>query len=313
MAKWWGEGRGELALVTVAIWLLVVPCVWADGFSGQVGGGVLAIEQADNLSGRGNATIGSLHEKPGSSSIIFPIGVLEMRYAWDGKQVSLGTPLDEPAGITVGYRQKLAQGGVAGSVQYSFWGKEWRNPYLVGVARSDTLVHTMSGRLAWEGVAGSPLTLAIKAAGKIIATEELTGDLRRDGVQVDLDVSWRQRLSEEWAIIPTLGYQRGEYVGGVNSFHGGTVGLGVQWRHGDVMLVSRFAGTLIEYDREHPLFNDRRRDYGYRASGLVTWNKPFGWQQVFIGSGGAVGGSDATIDFFDRRTMFVYTTLGYQF
>ncbi len=302
-----------LVLFAAAVCLLTAPCARADGFSGRVGGGLLLISQADNLSGRGEEILGSRNEKPRSSSIVFPIGLFELRYAWDGNQVSLGTPLDEPAGLAVGYRRKLEQGALTGSVQYSFWGREWQDPYLVGVPRSATRVHTYGGRVAFEEIGGSPLTLAVKGTAKAVVDEALSGDLRRDGALLDVDMSWRQSLGGGWVLTPTIGYQRGAYLGAVNSFHGGNVGVGAQWRGNDLLFVSRLTGTMAGYDREHPLFNARRHDLGGRFSTMLTWSNPFSWQQLFVSTGAAAAWSDANIDFFDRRAAFFYATMGYQF
>jgi hypothetical protein len=303
----------SLAFFAAAVSLLTVSNAWADGFSGRVGGGVLLISQADNLSGRGQEVLVSRHEKPRSSSIVFPIGLFEVRYAWDDNQVSLGTPLDEPAGLALGYRRKLEQGALTGSMQYSFWGREWQDPYLVGVPRSDTRVHTYGGRVSLEDIGGSPLTLAVKGTVKAVVDEALTGDLRRDGALLDVDMSWRQSLLAGWVLTPTIGYQRGEYLGAVNSFHGGNVGVGAMWRGKDLLFVSRLTGTLAFYDREHPLFNARRHELGGRFNTMLTWSNPFSWQQVFISTGAAIAWSDANIDFFDRQAAFFYATLGYQF
>jgi len=298
----------------VALLLVLMPVIAAaDGFSSRIGVGLLVINQADNLSGRGNATLGSLNDKPQTITRVYPAPMVELRYAWERNTVYYGSATDEPLGIGLGYRRKLDKGAVSGSAFYSFFGREWQNPYLVGTPRSETRVNSYGGRVAFEEIGGTPLTLAVKGAVKNIVDEELTGELRRDGALLDVDLSWRQRISENWMIVPLLGYQRGDYLGAANSFHGVRFGVGADWLGGDLLIATRIGGSVSDYDEIHPKFNKTRRDIGYRFSSVARLENPFGWRNYFASAAIIHNRSDSNIDFFTTGSLIGLAAFGYQF
>ena len=270
------------------------------------------MNQADNLSGRGYSIV-NRHDRPRIFSRVFPIGLFDLRYAWGENQLSFGTAVDDPAGLTLGFRRTLAKGALTSSLFYSIFGREWQNPYLFGTPRTDTTVHTYGGRVAWEQINGTPLSLSVKGSLKRINNEALTGELRRNGALLDVDLSYRQRLSDEWTLIPYAGYLRGEYDGSANNFNGGIIGLGATWQTGDLKVTTRLAGTLAEHDRVHPVFSQRRHDLGYRFSTLLTWGSPFGWQHWFTSAGIIRSQISSNIDFFVSSATFGYALMGYQF
>ena len=92
------------------------------------------------------------------------------------------------------YRRSLDAGAVTGSLFYSLFGKEWRNPYLVGSRASDTTVYNYGGKLVFEEISGTPLSAEIKTTVKKVEHEDLTGDLRRNGVLVETGLSWQESL-----------------------------------------------------------------------------------------------------------------------
>lgn len=285
----------------------------ADGFSSRISAGLLFIDQADNLNGRGYSVLNSLNEKPRSFSNLIPVPRFELRYSRGDNSVQFGSPVDEPAGLTLGYRRKLVKGALSGSAFYSFFGREWQNPYLVGTPRSETRVQTYGGRVAVEEIGGTPLNLAVRGTLKKVDDEGLSGDLRRDGARLDVELNWRQRLAGGWSIVPSAAYQRGEYSGAANSFHGASLGLGVDWLAGDLLVITRLSGNQASYDRPHPVFNTTRRDRGYRVSSNAVLDKPFGWNNCFASAGIFYQRIDANIEFFETRSFVGLASIGYKF
>lgn len=302
-----------ISIPVTILQFLTISIAGADGFSSRIGVGLLVLNHADNLSGRGNSTLGSLNDKPRSFTRVYPVPAIELRYSWEGNTVFYGASADEPLGIGLGYRRKLDKGAVSGSAFYSFFGREWQNPYLVGTPRSETRVNSYGGRVAFEEVGGTPLTLAVKGSVKNIVDEELSGELRRDGGLLDVDLSWRQRLSQSWVVVPLLGYQRGDYLGDANSFHGARFGVGADWRGGDLMIATRLSGSVSNYDELHPIFNKTRRDTGYRFSSFARLENPFGWRNYFASAAIIHSNSESNIDFFTTGSLIGLAAFGYQF
>jgi hypothetical protein len=293
--------------------LVSTSTVLADGFSSRIAAGLLVFNQADNLSGRGAATLKSLDEKPRSFTHLLPVPQIELRYSWEANSVYFGSPVEDPTGMNLGYRRTLANGAISGSVFYSFFGREWQNPYLVGIPREETRVNSYGGRIAFEAIGGSPLNLSVRGTVKNVVDEGLSGDLRRDGGKLDIELNWRQRLGGEWTLVPLAAYQRGEYQGAANSFHGGSLGLGADWHSGDVRVITRLSGNLNSYDQVHPVFNATRRDLGYRLSTMALLDNPFRWRNTFASAGIFHQWTDSNIDFFATRTTVGMAVIGYRF
>lgn len=308
-------GGASMRIFAIMITLLLVSAVpvLADGYSARVAAGLLLLEQSGNLNGRGPATINSLNERPASFARLLPVPLIELRYSWGGNSVFFGSPVDQPPGLGIGYHRKLDRGALTGSVFYSFFNREWQDPYLVGTPRSATTVQTYSGRVACEDIGGTPLTVALKGTVKHVDHEGLSGDLRRDGALLDLELSWRQQVGGGWSLVPLAGYQRGDYLGAVNNFQGGIIGLGANWRSGDLLITTRASGSLNSYDKLNPIFNEARRDSGYRLSSMVILQSPFGWRNIFTSAGFSYQWTDSNINFFDTRTTIIHAALGYKF
>lgn len=304
-----------LGLIPVLILVLAFTAnAQADGFSSRIAAGLLVINQADNQNGRGYATLNALNEKPRSFNRLLPIPLIELRYTHGDNSVFLGSPVDDPVAFSLGCRRKLDKGGaLSGSVFYSFFGREWQDPYLVGVPRTDTRVHSYGARMAFEDMGGTPLTVAVKGTVKALADEQLTGDLRRDGARLEVDLSWRQRFSRGWTLVPLAGYQKGEYEGDANSYHGGNLGLGANWQAGNLLVASRVSGSFASYDRTHPVFGTIRRDHGYRMSCTATLDDPFGYLNYFTTAGLVHQRTGSNIDFFESRSLVAFAAIGYQF
>lgn len=308
----WRAGMRSMVIM-VALLLVSAAPVSADGFSARVAAGLLLLEQSDNLNGRGPATINSLNERPASFARLLPVPLIELRYSWARDSVFFGSPVDQPPGLSLGYHRKLDRGALTGSLFYSLFSREWQDPYLVGTPRSATAVQTYGGRVACEDIAGTPLTVTLKGTVKHVDNEGLGGDLRRDGALLDLELSWRQQLGGGWSLVPLAGYQRGDYLGAANSFHGAILGLGASWHSGDLLITTRASGALNSYDKLHPIFNEVRRDNGYRLSSTAILQSPFGWRNTFASAGFMLHWTDSNIDFFDTRTALVHAALGYKF
>jgi hypothetical protein len=302
------------ALFLVLILILASPPLTrADGLSGRLTAGLLVLDQADNQNGRGHALLTSREARAESTSRLLPVPLLELRYTRGEESIVLGSPVDDPVGLSVAWRRGLAPGALTGSLFYSGFGREWQDPYLVGTPRSETRVRTYGGRVGVESVGGTPLQVGLKGTVRRIEDEGLTGELRRDGARLDLEAGWRQRLGGGWALTPQVTYQRGVYRGEANSFHGGGLGLTADWRSGELLVSTRVSGSLARYDRIHPLFGQTRRDRGYRLGTTLLRDKLFGRPDLFATLTVAHQQTDSRFDFFSSRTTALLAGIGYAF
>ena len=302
-------------ILFLAFTLLLISAVPlpADEISTRVGAGLLVTGLADNMSGRGESTISSLSDRPENVTRITPIMLVDIRRTKDRDTFFFGTPLDEQAAITFGYRRSLDAGAVTGSLFYSLFGKEWRNPYLVGSPRRDTTVFNYGGKLVFEEISGTPLSAEFKTTVKKVEHEDLTGDLRRNGVLVETGLSWKESLGSGWTLTPSAGYRRGQYEGAASSFNGGTVAAALSWKDAKMMISGKASGLIAAYEAHNPLFNKTRNDLGYRLQGTITWTDPLGWNNTYATFGYIHGDTRSNIDFYEISSNTGYAVAGYRF
>ena len=175
------------------------------------------------------------------------------------------------------------------------------------------LVHNYGGKLVFEEISGTPLSAEIKTTVKKVEHDDLTGDLRRNGLLVEAGLSWLQQMGNAWAFTPSAGYRRGQYEGAANSFNGGTIGLALSWKDKNMVISGKASGLITAYERQNPLFNQTRSDLGYRIQGMATWNDIFGWQKVFATVGYVHGDTWSNIDFYEISSNTGYAVAGYRF
>jgi len=293
-----------------------VSSVLAEGFSLDVGGGVLYINKSDNLWGHGKANISSINAKPQSSDRVYPIPAVLLRYRHESLRNTyyLGATHEDYGRLAVGVKHDLDKGAVDAALFYSFMGKEWENPYMLN--RTSTNVKSFGLRTGWERIGGGPISLHYTVSAKIV-DNDVSGnqnpDLKRDGTTHRLSANYRIQLGETLTFMPFAAYERNFAEGKANRLNVASGGLNLIWKRGNLNWTSRATGHYGVTDSTHPYYGDNRREPGYSLSSILVLKNPLDFKNYFLTCGFIHEQTFSNIPFFEKRSDVTFLLMGYSF
>jgi len=290
--------------------------VFADGFTADIGGGVLYINKSDNLWGRGKANISSINAKPQSADRVYPIPAVLLRYRQDSLRNTyyLGATHEDYGRIVVGVKHDLDKGAVDAALFYSFMGREWENPYILN--RTSTGVKSFGLRTGWERIGGGPVSLHYTISARIV-DNDVSGnqnpDLKRDGTTHRLSANYRIKLGESFTLMPFAAYERTFAEGKANRLNVASGGVNLILKRGNLTWTNRLVGYYGVTDTTHPYYGDNRREPGYAISSLLVLKDPFDFKKYFLTCGFMHEQTFSNISFFEKRSDVTFLLMGYSF
>ena len=246
--------------------------------------------------GLGEASVDSLDGKPKAHQGALPLFRLNLRYGF----ASTGTQLFVASGEGNALRfDGFFQGGVqqslgsAGAVSlaylYSLPVKVWVDPYVTGVARSETNRRAQGGRLGWERVLGSPLYLQYTFRHVSIDEERsgtllgLSADgrrlLARGGNVHQGEIRWPFSVAAGHQLTPAFSYTREDLRGAASSAN--TYEFKLRYAFGGAGPIAlQLEGAIGRsvHDRDDPVFGKMQTDLRYATSATARYRAPFGWE-----------------------------------
>lgn len=304
-------------LPLIMIMLLTTPAaVSADGFTADVGAGMLVITKSDNLWGRGKASIASLTDRPKSQTVIMAVPALLLRYRQESlKNTYFLDATEEDYGrVALGVRHDLKQGSVDAALFYSFMGSEWADPYQLD--RSSTTVQNFGLRAGWERIAGSPFSVRYTVSAKLL-NDDLSGkrysDLKRDGTKHRLALNCGFKLSDSLTLTPSLTFEREVAEGAANRYSAPGGALTLVWRQQDITWINRVTGSYALHDRANPVFGETLVEPEFSATSLVLWKNAFDIKKISLSAGVVYSQTLANIPFFEKRSNYVFLLGSYSF
>jgi len=293
-----------------------VSFAFADGFTADIGGGVLYINKSDNLWGRGKANISSINAKPQSADRVYPIPAVLLRYRQDSLRNTyyLGATHEDYGRLVVGVKHDLDKGAVDAALFYSFMGREWENPYVLN--RASTGVKSFGLRTGWERIGGGPVSLHYTVSARIVDNDvsgSLNPDLKRDGTIHRLSANYRIKLGETITLAPFAAYERTFAEGKANRLNVASGGVNLIWKRGNLTWTNRLAGHYGVTDTTQPYYGDNRREPGYAISSLLVLKDPFDFKKYFLTCGFMHEQTFSNIAFFEKRADAAFLLMGYSF
>lgn len=306
-----------LCLPLIMIMLLTTPAaVSADGFTADVGAGMLVITKSDNLWGRGKASITSLAERPKSQTIVMAVPALLLRYRQDALKNTyfLGATEEDYGRVALGVRHDLEKGSVDAALFYSFMGSEWADPYQLD--RSSTTVQNFGLRAGWERIAGSPFAVRYTVSAKLLHND-LSGnrypDLKRDGTKHRLALNCGFKLSDSLTLTPSLTFEREIAEGAANRYSAPGGALSLVWRQQNITWINRVTGSYAMHDRANPVFGKTLEEPEFSATSLIIWKNAFDIKKISLTAGAIYGQTLANIPFFEKQSSYLFLLGSYSF
>ena len=289
----------------------------ADGFSADIGAGVLVVNKSDNLWGRGKANIDSINSKPKGETWVSPIPVVYLRYRQESLKNTyyLGATHEDYGRLGLGVKHDLDKGGaIDAALFYSFMGKEWENPYMLN--RNSTNVKNFGLRTTWDNIAGTPISVNYRVSVKFVdhdASGALNQDLKRDGTTHRLGANYKVKLSDSFVLTPAVAYERGNAEGAANRYNTAEAALMLIWKRNNLTWSNRASGFYSVFDKTNPYYGQARREPGFAFSSVAVWKNPFGFDNYSLTAGYIHEHTFSNIAFFEKRGDIGFVMAGYSF
>lgn len=309
--------RHAFRLLTCALVLLSVALsARADNFTADVGAGILVINKADNLWGRGASTISSTTSRPKSETVLMAIPSLLLRYRHDSQNNTyyLGATEEDYGRLVVGGKHDLKKGSVDAALFYSFLGSEWEDPYTTN--RTSTSVQSFGLRSGWEKIGGSPFSARYTVSAKFV-NSDLSGkrypDLRRDATKHRLEADYEIAVNQNLIITPSLAFERENAEGAANRYSTPIGAVKLVWRLENLVWINKISGSYASHDAQNPIYGKTLCEPGYGASSLVIWKNPFDFKKCWLTTGVVYEQTLPNITFFEKQSQYFFLLGGYSF
>jgi hypothetical protein len=287
----------------------------------------------------GKDTINNILQSPESSDDIHAVVSGEVNYTLGNRnQIFFGTTLEDAVtldgAIQLGWRKQTDRPGIfqVGILFAAIPTEVWEDPYLTGVARSDTNRDSTGLRFQWDRIFGSDLELQISYRDIDVDTER-SGQtacatpippaitpaqcqtlLRRNGGFYATDLGWWFRFEGGNHILrPLIGYRTFDADGAAESYDSARVELTYSYLGEKYSLVTNAAVASKEFDRPNPLYGIKRDSDNIALSATLFYKLPTASKRWQLFTTVLWGDSDSDIDFHDNELFTISAGVFYRF
>jgi hypothetical protein len=265
-----------------------------------------------------NKTVSNLDERGEYKSEAIPVifGSVGYRFAQTSTQISVDLQPIFEGGIELLLAQPLGDTGTVSVTGAWSVNKAWKDPYLVGVKRSATDETKVGFGVGWEEIMGSGAEISYFFES-LDVKDDVSGAqdplLRRDGAEHSLLFGYALPLSQRSVVTPSFSFHRGDFKGKSNSFNGYQFSLEHFLGLGRWIFNTSAEFTWYDFEKEHPLFDKKRKDTKIGASEFITYLEPFGWRGFSLNGLVSYESLDSNINFFDASDLIIGLGVGYNF
>ncbi|GGB13177.1 DUF2860 family protein [Agarivorans gilvus] len=267
-----------------------------------------------------------------NSALLFPLLTINYTTADLRNQFFLGNSRENLGRAQfqyeLGYRRMLSQRSkltLAYFPELPLLNETWSDPYLTNVARQETEENYQGGRLRYEAIGDSPVTLEYIYAKRTI-DKETSGHalfganstqaqaLRREADLHRIIAEGFVPLSKTWTFTPALAYTTAKAQGSANDFNQYALRLNGLYRSGQHLLNLNAEYSYTKYSASNPVFaNQTQQDDSYSLFALYVYNQPFAWKNAFFNIIAGYSQSDSNISFYDSKGSIAAFGFGYNF
>lgn len=283
---------------------------------GSWGVGIIASSVSDPMHTSCNSKLDSLTKKPGPCSSLMPIGFFELNVQRGQWQYYGGMPLEGAGSIMFGGKRAMGQRSVLEiAVSVSPFMNTWKDPYLTGRGRDKTPLLQYGLKVAYEGIAETPLNLAVSVSAIEVGNDKAWGGdarLKRSGTHGDVTLSMSIMAAAGLLLKPAVVVERMDAEGVAEQYDGRGVEIAMM-RFGERSMVHAAAAiTQREYGGRHPLFGKTRED---RSGKYIVMYTRFPSETFhFSTSAGIIyERGNSNIEFHDAHSVMTLLTVGSSF
>jgi hypothetical protein len=265
-----------------------------------------------------NKVIGNLNDRVETFSEAVPFLTIEIGYAFAGTGtvisvggagvldnsavISISQPLGKPGSVSLGFEYGLVE--------------VWRDPYLVGVERTETDETTTGLTIDYTDIFGTGAMLSISGR-KISIDDDTIGsrqpDLRRDGQQITAGAGYTIVLADGHKITPHIELTLDKRDGESESSNVFKLSLNHSLVLGKWIFDTTLSAGEAEFDAPHPIFNRTRKEKMFAVTEWAIYKGLFGHKNFSIHGLVTYGIVDANINFFNSNVLIIGMGVGYSF
>ncbi|WP_158589154.1 DUF2860 domain-containing protein [Alginatibacterium sediminis] len=278
-----------------------------------------------------NATISDLEQDPKSSSsaIVYPLGRISYTFESMQDQLFFGNSAENVGRgqfqYELGYTRKLGENSRVTAALFPslpFANETWQDPYLTNSARSKTEENYLGGRVAWDFIAESPVSLKYAYAKRDIEQERSGAGLssaQQSSLNRNADIhrfaaSVFVPLSKQWFVEPRLSYTQTKADGTAMSSDDWELSANAVYRHQAHIVSANLGYGQRKYDGSNPVFDGRtQEDKHWNLFAIYAYKEPFSWKDVSFNALAGYTNNDANISFYDSKALVASLGLSYTF
>ncbi len=295
-----------------------------SGFHGfiMIGGGAI-YSQSSNT----NKKIESLNDSGKGETKAIPVLMLNLGYTfahnnsatslWIGTGADMSA--DDMSGFSVGLSQSFPDSTTIALTYTPAIAKDedWKDPFLVGVKRSETDTSEQSLAIEISSILGTPLSLSYSFSAMDIDAEQsgisLLGSrltsadlkkLRRQGQEHSIELTYDIPMGERMLLSPMAYYVRAELDGSANAFNGYGGGLEVSLDLGRIGVKANTTIGTADFDERHPVFDKTRHDMSLGTSIQVSYSELFGYDSLTLNLLAGYAKQYSNIDFYEAQGAY---------
>ena len=277
-------------------------------------------------------TINSVFDSPRSDDTFHPAIDFEVAYTFgDQWQAFLGTSLEDQLTLDLaeqlGIRKQTPRAGIfqLGILSSGIPTDVWEDPYLAGVARSDTDRDSTGARFEWDKIFGTAFEFTLSVRDIDIDTERSGTDpalglspaeqalLERDGDLLAVSLSYLFKPAERHLIRPLIRYRENDRDGDAVSNDGTGFQLTYSYLGDDYQVVTNAGFFSKDYDAANPIYGIKQDSDTVVVDASLFYNLPTRsglWQAV-----GTItkGEEDSDIAFHDNEIFQITLGVLYRF
>lgn len=289
------------------------------GFSANLflGGGWVTGKSSGLEAESGKTRLAGWDQAQKTIASMVPMGEAFLRYTFaTGTTLSAGSGATSGGSPTLGISQEISGLGTLGILGSMGSSDVWKNPYLLDTNRLKTPQRKKTLGLFFENILETGLDLHYKSTWTHVK-DDLIGrekqDLLRKGNTHDLQLGFGLPLGEQHVLSPGLRYERGNFAGKSNSYEAFGADLALTRMMEGWMLTLSLGGLVKNFEKTHPVFANVRKEKEGSATLTLTVPEPMGYKKITLMVILAHNSVQANHAFFDSRSTFAGTGLGYAF
>ncbi|RXK14523.1 hypothetical protein CP965_03475 [Halarcobacter mediterraneus] len=278
----------------------------------ELGGGIF--KSKDNFSTESKGTI-LKYENAESDTMANPY--IGFYYGYDvNDKINIYTE-SGMGGLSLGSEIEVNKGTFDIGINIDLLAKEeWENPFLIASERKETDTNEVGAYIGYSMHLNEDIMtkLKYKYSNKSYDKESVLDVLKREGNRHGISLETSHIINKKLALIYNINYEKYFAEGKASSYNSYGLDFGVMTeinRYLELMLLTEY--STKEYEEINPIFNETIESDSYGIISELKWKQPLNYKNTYLSFKLGYKKENANIDFYNKKDIFSFISIGYQF